>query len=91
VCILENFHQLLCFHDNGVAIGEENGTNAVPVAGEGHVEVFLDFFNRPNTEARGLVHIAEGALVVGASDRGLNEKAHGLAGRTIDNTFVSQV
>ena len=64
-----------------VAVGKENAVNAAVHAAR-LVEIRLDVLELVHAEALFLVHIAECAFIVAASDRDLNDQAVRLGRRT---------
>ena len=73
-------HMLGAAHQR-VAVGKENAVNAAVHAAR-LVEIRLDVLELAHAEALFLVHIAECAFIVAASDRDLNDQAVRLGRRT---------
>lgn len=83
--------QLARGHGDGVAGGEKERLDVLPVCGAGGVEILADILDRPHPVGRPLfVDHAEGALVVRAAHGGLDQQAVGLTGWTVDRAFVAQ-
>lgn len=83
--------QLAGGHGDGVAGREKKRLHALPVFGARGVDVRTNIFDRPDPVRRALlVDHAEGALVVRAAHRGLNQQAVGLARRAVDGAFKMQ-
>ena len=85
--VAQDFRHVLGAAHQRVTVREENAVNAA-VHAACFIEIRLDVLDFAHAEALFLVHIAERALVVAASDGDLNDQAVRLGRRTEYTTFV---
>ena len=85
--VAQDFRHVLGAAHQRVTVREENAVNAA-VHAACFIEIRLDVLDFAHAEALFLVHIAERALVVAASDGDLNDQAVRLGRRTEYTAFV---
>ena len=86
--LFQNLEQLLCLHDDRVAVHQEYPLQVRPVVLPGHVNVLQNLLHRADAEFLLLVHPAEGALIVGTADGALEQVALPLPRRTVQQVAV---
>ena len=87
---LQNLQQVGLAHDNGVPVAEKDLIHVLrTVILPGHGNVLDDLLHGTHVKFLGLIHAAEGTLVVGAADGALEQIAAPLSWGPINLTFIT--